>query len=67
MADTTDISDAIAENATGPKRVQGDSGSVEQHSIPDQIAADDHLAKKAASAKPHQGMRLVRQIPPGTV
>jgi hypothetical protein len=43
-----DLSPTIQENAQGPKRAQGDSGSVEQHPLPDQIAADKYLASRAA-------------------
>ena len=35
--------DIIKENTAGPKRVSGDAGSVEQHSLTDQIAADKHI------------------------
>ena len=35
-----DLSTAIEENATGPKKASNDGGSVEQHSISDQIEAD---------------------------
>ena len=45
MSDAT-IENAIKENAAGPKRAQGDSGSVEQHSLADQIEADRYLASK---------------------
>ncbi len=46
------LKDAIAENAKGPKKVQGDSGSVEQHSLKDQIEAEKFLqSKKAAQGK----------------
>ena len=45
MADT-DIEQAIKDNATGPKQASGDAGSVEQHSLADQIAADKHLVSK---------------------
>jgi len=40
MLDDPTIEDAIRENAAGPKRAQGDSGSVEQHSLTEQIEAD---------------------------
>lgn len=40
MAETN--ASTIATNATLPKKAEGDEGSVEQHSIPDQIAADKH-------------------------
>lgn len=60
-----DISEAIEQNALGPKRVQVGNESVEQHSIKDQIAADQHKANKAASGNPFMGMRFLRTIPPG--
>ena len=50
MAD--DLEDTIWENAQGPAKASGDSGSMEQHSLPDQIAADRYLeSKKAARAR----------------
>lgn len=64
MSDET-ITDAIRTNAAGPVKASGDSISVEQHSIQDQIAADRYLASKAAANKPHRGMRFTRIIPPG--
>ena len=33
----------IRDNAAGPKKATGDSGSVEQHPLNDQIAADRYL------------------------
>lgn len=59
------IADAIKENAAGPYKAAGDSVSVEQHSIQDQIAADRYLASKRAANKPHRGLRFSRIIPPG--
>ncbi len=64
MADET-ITDAIRENAVGPAKASGDSGSFEQHSIQDQIAADQYLASKRAATKPHRGLRFSRIVPPG--
>ena len=64
MAETLD--NTIRENAAGPKRASGDSGSVEQHSLADQIAADKHLASKEASAGTGLGIRRVKLSPPGT-
>lgn len=65
MPDTT-IEDAIRDNAAGPKKAQGDSGSVEQHSIPEQIEADRYLASKEA-AKQGLGIRMTKVVPPGAV
>lgn len=41
----------ISENAQGPKKVTGDQGSVEQHSIQDQIAADRYEQANEAAKK----------------
>ena len=60
------LRDAILENAKGPKRVQGDSGSVEQHSLKDQIEAEKFLnSKKAAQGKGFP-VRLFKISPDGT-
>ena len=60
-----DLKDAIRENALGPKRVQSDAGSVEQHSLRDQIAAERFLASKEATRKPF-GIKLTKLSPDGT-
>lgn len=44
MAD--DLQDEIRKNASGPAKASGDAGSVEQHKLKDQIAADKHLTGK---------------------
>ena len=64
MAD--DLQDSIRENAAGPKRAKGDSAEVEQHSLPDQIAADKYLASKQASRKKGLGIALKKLSPPGS-
>jgi hypothetical protein len=60
------IRDAIRENALGPKKVTGDAGSVEQHSLKDQIEAEKFLASKEASRRPGLGIRLTKIVPDGT-
>jgi len=60
------LQDAIRENAAGPKRVQGDSGSVEQHSLQDQIAAAKFLASKEAVRR-GIGIRNVKISPDGGI
>lgn len=60
-----ELDQAIRDNAAGPRRAQGDSGSVEQHPLQDQIAADRYLASKAAAASPAKALRLTRLVPPG--
>ena len=64
MAD--DLESAIRENAQGPAKASGDSGSMEQHSLPDQIAADRYLESKKASRKKGLGIGLKKLVPPGT-
>ena len=60
-----DLDSKIRESASGPKRASGDSGSVEQHPLKDQIAADKHLASKQAAASKGLGIRRVKLSPPG--
>ena len=61
-----ELTDAIKENAQGPKRAQGDAGSVEQHDLKDQIEADKYLASKEAAKNPAKALTLVKIVPPGT-
>jgi hypothetical protein len=67
----TDVTDkldtTIQENAAGPRKASGDSGSVEQHSLADQIAADKHLESKKASRAKGLGVKLAKISPGGTV
>ena len=65
MAD--ELKNAIEENALGPKSASGDAGSVEQHSLADQIAADKHLSSKEAMKTKGLGIKLLKISPPGTV
>lgn len=63
MADN--LEDAIRENAQGPAKAAGDSGSMEQHKLPDQIAADRYLASKAAARSKRRGLVFNQFVPPG--
>jgi hypothetical protein len=56
----------IRDNAAGPKKATGDSGSVEQHSLNDQIAADKYLASKKAARSRGLGIRMSKLVPPGS-
>jgi len=56
----------IRDNAAGPKKATGDSGSVEQHSLNDQIAADRYLATKKAARSRGLGIRMSKLVPPGS-
>jgi hypothetical protein len=60
------LKDAILEHALGPKKVTGDAGSVEQHSLPDQIAAERFIESKKASRKQGLGIKLTKLSPDGT-
>ncbi len=62
MAD--DLKDEIRENASGPAKASGDAGSVEQHKLSEQIAADKHLASKDGVGSPHRGLRFNKIVPP---
>ncbi len=64
---TTELKDIILENAKGPKRVEGDSGSVEQHSLKDLIEAERFLQAKKATRKPGLGIKLVKIAADGAV
>ncbi|MBE7465491.1 MAG: hypothetical protein HS116_18595 [Planctomycetes bacterium] len=62
-----DLTSSIRKNAKRPAKAAGDSGSVEQHPLRDQIEADRYLnSKKAAKAK-RLGLRITKLVPPGTV
>jgi hypothetical protein len=60
-----DLDDQIRDNAAGPAKVSGDAGSVEQHSLADQVEAAKFLAAKEAVKKKHRGLRISRLSPPG--
>ena len=61
-----ELEQTIRDNAQGPKRAQGDAGSVEQHDLKDQIEADRYLSSKEA-AKKGLGVRRTKVAPPGAV
>ena len=66
MADP-DIAAAIQTNAAGPKSASGDSGSMTQHDLTQQIEADKYVAGKTAMAKPNRGLRFTKLLAPGGV
>jgi hypothetical protein len=59
-----ELNNTIRENAQGPKRAKGDSAEMEQHPLPDQIAADRYLQSMTASRK-GLGIRTTKLVPPG--
>ena len=64
MADEP-LDQSIRENAQQPSKAAGDSGSVEQHPLPDQIEVDRYLASKQAVRSKRLGLRFTKIIPPG--
>lgn len=60
------MSEEIKTNSLKPKRIKGDRGEVEQHSIPDQIAADEYEASKKVAASPFKAMKKAKIIFGGT-
>ena len=62
LADELDTS--IRENASGPRKASGDSGSIEQHPLREQIEADRYLNSKQA-VKNGLGIRKTKLVPPG--
>jgi len=64
MAESLD--NTIRESAARPKQASADGVSAQQHSLPDQIAADKHLAGKEALERPGLGIKRVKLSPGGT-
>ncbi len=60
-----ELDDTIRQNAQGPAKAAGDAGSVEQHKLPDQIAADRYLASKEAAKLKRRGLVFNKLVPPG--
>jgi hypothetical protein len=60
-----ELDDTIRQNAQGPAKAAGDAGSVEQHKLPDQIAADRYLASKDAAKSKRRGLVFNKLVPPG--
>ncbi|HIK94885.1 MAG TPA: hypothetical protein EYG03_23310 [Planctomycetes bacterium] len=59
------LDQTIRDNAEGPARASGDSGSMEQHKLSDQIAADRYLNSKDAAKSKTRGLRFTKLVPPG--
>ena len=60
-----ELDNTIRQNAQGPAKAAGDAGSVEQHKLPDQIAADRYLASKEAANSKRRGLVFNKLVPPG--
>ena len=63
MAD--DLEQTIRENAEGPAEAKGDSVSMRQHGLKDQIEADRYLASKKTAKSRGLGVRMTKVVPPG--
>lgn len=61
----SDLSDNIQTNAGGPKKASRDGESAEQHSLPDQIAADKYLRSREATRSRGRGVQITKMKPPG--
>jgi len=59
------LDQTIRDNAQGPAKASGDSGSMEQHKLADQIAADRYLNSKDAAKSKTRGLRFTKLVPPG--
>ena len=59
------LDETIRESANAPAKASGDAGSVEQHKLTEQIAADKYLAAKEAVTKKKRGLRFNKLVPPG--
>jgi hypothetical protein len=60
-----ELDETIRKNAEGPAKVAGDAGSVEQHSLAEQIDADKYLKAKEAARSKRRGLRFNKIVPPG--
>lgn len=66
MTVSDSLDDKIKKNAEGPAKATGDSGSIQQHKLTDQIEADRYLSAKNAMKSKRLGLRITMLIPPGT-
>jgi len=63
---TTDVENALRQAAVdGIAKATTDAGTVETHSLPDQIAATKFLRSTEAAASKRRGLRLSTLVPPG--
>jgi hypothetical protein len=62
-----DLSQEILENAAGPRSATVSGNSAQQHSIPDQIAADRYAKTLASMKRGGPGFKRFKMRPPGAV
>lgn len=68
MADDTNLSDAVAESAAGPKViVVAGMGSSEEHPLPDQIAAAKFRPNTTTQRRVGAGIRFTKASAGGAV
>lgn len=61
MSEThTELEKVIQQNASGPKSAEVDGQKMEQHSLSDQIAADEYLSKKRAMRRKGCGLKITK-------
>ena len=60
MTKSETIEESIRKNASGPKSAEVDGQRVEQHSLKDQIAADEYLASKKAVKSRTSGLKITK-------
>ena len=61
----TDLKDKITEVADQPKAYENDGEKITNHSLPELIEADKHLARKRASRNPFSALHGVKILTQG--
>lgn len=61
----SDRTEKLENAADSPKSASGDGQSASAHSLPDQIAMDNHLAEKKRAKSRKQPLKLFSLSPPG--
>ena len=61
------VAATILSNALGPASASSDAGSVSQHNLKDQIAADKHLSSGTNATASHRGVLFTKLKAPGAV
>lgn len=67
MNGMSSVASTLLTNATGPASASSDAGSVSQHNLKDQIAADKYLDANAKATASHRGLIFTKLTPPGAV
>ena len=60
MPENETLEEVIRRNASGPKSAEVDGQKVVQHSLADQIAADEYLASKKAVKSRTSGLKITK-------